>query len=546
MAPVNSQGAGTLTPTASARIRSRRARPPAILWAPALVVAAAMALPLVYLSIRGLGAGIEFWDLLFRIRTLEILLRSALLVAAVTGASVAIAVPVAWLTTRTDLPMRRVWAVLTSLPLVIPSYIGAFLVVVALGPRGMLQQGLENLFGVERLPEIYGFPGALLTLTLLSYPYVLLPARATLSRMDPSLEEASKSLGYNAWSTFRHITLPLMRPAIAAGGLLVALYTLSDFGAVSLLRYETFTWAIYLQYDSTLNRTLAAGLCLVLAFFAAGILFAEHRTRSRAGYHRSSSGTTRPLAPIRLRGWRWPAIAFCSAIVLLALVLPMSILSYWVVRGVSAGESIPNLWSATANSLYVSGLAVVAVLLAALPVAVLSVRFRGRATALLERASYIGFALPGIAVALALVFFGSRFATGIYQTTGLLIFAYVVLFLPAGLGTLRTSLLQISPRLEEAARSLGRGPLGVIYTIDIPLLMPGLLAGGALTFLLTIKELPATLILAPIGFRSLATSIWSASSEAFFTQAASHALVLILVSSIPMAFLMLRERWPEQ
>ena len=170
MAPVNSQGAGTLTPTASARIRSRRARPPAILWAPALVVAAAMALPLVYLSIRGLGAGIEFWDLLFRIRTLEILLRSALLVAAVTGASVAIAVPVAWLTTRTDLPMRRVWAVLTSLPLVIPSYIGAFLVVVALGPRGMLQQGLENLFGVERLPEIYGFPGALLTLTLLSYP----------------------------------------------------------------------------------------------------------------------------------------------------------------------------------------------------------------------------------------------------------------------------------------------------------------------------------------------------------------------------------------
>ena len=546
MASVNNQGPGAITSAASGATRSRRARPPAVLWVSALVVAAAMALPLVYLFIRGLGAGVEFWELLFRIRTLQILLRSALLVAAVTGASVAIAVPLAWLTVRTDLPMRRVWAVLTSLPLVIPSYIGAFLVVVALGPRGMLQQGLERLFGIERLPEIYGFPGAMITLTLLSYPYVLLPARAALSRMDPSLEEASNSLGYNAWNTFRRITLPLLRPAVASGALLVALYTLSDFGAVSLLRYETFTWAIYLQYDSTLDRTLAAGLSLVLALFAMVILLIEYQTRGKARYHRTSSGTTRPLAPIRLRRWRWPAVAFCGAVVLLALALPMSILGYWVARGVSVGESIPNLWSATVNSLYVSGLAAGAVLLAALPVAVLSVRFPGKVTALLERASYTGFALPAIAVALALVFFGSQFASGIYQTTGLLIFAYVVLFLPAGVGTLRASLLQISPRLEEAARSLGRGTLGVLYTINLPLLRSGLLAGGALAFLLTMKELPATLILGPIGFKSLATSVWSASSEAFFTQAASHALVLILVSSIPMAFLMMRERWLEQ
>ncbi len=542
MAGVSSRDAGTLEPASHAVTRGRRARPPAILWAPAALVGAAMALPLVYLIIRGLGGGAEFWELLFRVRTLEILLRSALLVGAVTAASLAIAAPLAWLTVRTDLPFRRTWAVLTSLPLVIPSYIGAFLAIAALGPRGMLQQGLEGIFGVERLPEIYGFPGAMIVLTLLSYPYVLLPCRAALSRMDPSLEEASKSLGYGAWHTFRRITLPLMRPAMGSGALLVALYTLSDFGAVSLMRYETFTWAIYLQYESAFDRTLAAGLSLALVVFAVGILLMEYATRGRGGYHRSSSGSARPPAPLRLGRWKWPALGFCGAVVALAMALPMAILAYWVARGVLAGESVPNLWSATANSLYVSLAAAAAALLAALPVAILAARFPGKTASLLERASHIGFALPGIAVALALVFFGSQFATGLYQTVALLIFAYVVLFLPAGVGVLRASLLQISPRLEEAARSLGRGALGAMGTITLPLLSPGLLAGGALVFLLTMKELPATLILGPIGFKSLATSIWSTSSEAFFAQAASHALTLILVSSAPMAFIMMRER----
>ncbi len=522
---------------------TRRAGPHPVLVGAAAVVAVAIALPLLYLFIRGIGSGAEFWELLFRLRTLQIVLRSALLVAAVTAACILIAVPLAWLITRTDLPFRRVWAVLTALPLVIPSYIGAFLVIVALGPRGMLQRALEGPFGIERLPEIYGFPGAMITLTLLSFPYVLLPAQAALSRMDPSLEEASRSLGHSAWSTFRRITLPLLRPAIASGALLTALYTLSDFGAVSLMRYETFTWAIYLQYNSSLDRVLAAGLCLVLALFAAGVLLAESGTRTRAAYHRSSSGAPRPAQPLLLGAWRWPALGFCAAIVLFALALPMSVLGWWVARGVSAGEAVPHLWSAAANSVGVSAVAVAVVLAASLPVALLSVRFPSRASALLERASHVGFALPGIAVALSLVYFGSQYAPALYQTTALLVFAYLVLFLPAGVGALRTSLLQISPRWEEAGRSLGRGPLSVIRTIDLPLMRPGLIAGGSLTFLLIMKELPATLILGPAGFKTLATSIWSASSEAFFTQAASHALALILVSSVPMGLIIIRQHW---
>ena len=524
------------------RTVGRRPWPPAALWLPAILIAGAMALPLVYLLVRTLGAGSELGDLLLRQRTLEILVRSVVLVAAVTAASASIAVPLAWLTSRTDLPLRWMWTTLTSLPLVIPSYIGAFLVVVALGPRGMLQGALEGPFGVERLPDIYGFPGALLTLTLLSYPYILLPARAALGHMDPSLEEASRSLGQGTWTTFRRITLPLLRPALAAGALLVALYTLSDFGAVSLLRYETFTWAIYLQYDSAFNRTLAAALSLVLVLVAVAILLMDSRARGRARYYRSSAGAVHTPAPVRLGPWRWPALAFCASVVIMALALPMSILGYWVVRGLSAGESIPNLWDATASSLYVSSLAAVAALVAAMPVAFLAVRFPGRASVLLERVSYLGFALPGIVVALALVFFGSQFATPIYQTLGLLLFAYVVLFLPASVSAIRVSLLQISPRIEEAARSLGKGPMQVLHSITLPLLRSGLLAGAALVFLLTMKELPATLILGPLGFKTLATSIWSTSSEAFFAQAAAYALVLILVSSIPMAFLMLRER----
>ena len=516
--------------------------PPAIVWAPAGVVAVAMVLPLAYLVLRTLGAGAELWDLLFRSRTLDILVRSMLLVVAVTLASVAVALPLAWLTVRTDLPLRRVWAVLTALPLVISSYIGGFIVVAALGPKGMLQQLLEGPLGVERLPEIYGFPGAMLTLTFLSYPYVLLTTRAALWRLDPSLEETARSLGHGAWATFFQVVLPLLRPAIAAGALLVALYTLSDFGAVSLLRYETFTWAIYIQYESALDRTIAAALSLVLVSVAFGILATEAFTRGQSRYYRSGVGVMRPPAMVSLGRWRWPAIALCGAVVLLSLAMPVSILVYWVIRGVSQGEPLLFSWGPAWNSLYASGLAAAGAVIAALPIAILAVRYPGRISALLERITYVGFALPGIVIALALVFFGANFATPLYQTLGLLIFAYVVLFLPGAVGAIRTSLLQVSPRVEEAARNLGKRPHQVFGAITFPLVRPGVVAGAALVFLLTMKELPATLILGPIGFKTLATSVWSAASEAFFAQAAAPALLLIVVSSVALASLMLRER----
>ena len=513
-------------------------RPPLFVLLPAAAVAVAMALPLLYLIIRAAdAAGL---DLLMRPTVVETLGRTLLLVVAVTAASVAIAVPLAWLTVRTDLPFRRFWGVVTVLPLVIPTHVGGFIVVVALGPRGMLQGLLETPFGVERLPEIYGFPGAMLTLTLLSYPYVVFPVRAALWRIDPSLEETSQGLGFSARTTFLRVTLPLLRPAVLAGGLLVALYTLSDFGAVSLLNYETFTWSIFLQYESALDRSLAAFLSLVLVVVALGIVSLEALSRGRSKYYRSTSGAVRPVLQVKLGSWRWPAFALCASVGLLAIAAPIGILGYWAVRGVLAGEPLLLLWEAARNSMYVSGLAALACIAAALPVAILAARHPGWTTSVVERMTYIGFALPGVVIALALVFFGANYATPLYQTHALLVLAYLVLFLPAGLGATRASLLQVSPAMEEAARGLGSSPFKVFMSVTAPLVRPGMLAGAALVFLLTMKELPATLILAPIGFDTLATSIWSAASEAFFAQAAMPALFLILCASFPMAFLILR------
>ena len=255
--------------------------PPVLLWGPACIVAAAMALPLVYLLVRALGAGDATWELLFRDRTLETLGRTCLLVFTVTAGSVLVALPLAWLTERTDLPFRRVWGVAGILPLVVPSYIGGFLVMVTLGPKGMLQDLLEKLFGVERLPDIYGFPGAALTLVLFSFPYVVLPVRAALRRMDPGLDETARSLGYGGWTIFFRVTLPLLRPALLSGGLLVALYTLSDFGAVSLLDYETFTRAIFVQYESAFDRESCRRALLGAA--GAGSAGASGRESGRGG-----------------------------------------------------------------------------------------------------------------------------------------------------------------------------------------------------------------------------------------------------------------------
>jgi iron(III) transport system permease protein len=504
-------------------------------------VALAMLLPLVYLVLRAAGAGEEGLRFLLSGRTLVLLWQTVVLAAAVTSLTALLGVPLAWLTARTDLPGRRLWSVALVLPLVIPTYVGAFAFVAALGPRGLLQQLLERPFGVQRLPDIYGFGGATLALTLFTYPYVFVTVRGALLRLDPAFEQASRSLGAGPWTTLVRVTVPLLRPAIVAGCLLVALYTLSDFGAVSLLQYDSFTRAIYLQYQGSLDRSLAALLALALVALTVVILIAEGASRGRARYYRFARSTA-PPDRIRLGRWTAPALLLCAATVLAAVALPVAVLLYWLGRGLAAASVRPeSLWLPVLNSGSAAGAAAAVALAAAVPVAVLAVRHPGALSSAVERITYGSFALPGIVVALALVFFGANYVPALYQTLALLVFAYVVRFLPEAVGALRSGLLQVNPRLEEAAAGLGRRRHQVFATVTAPLIAPAALGGAALVFMSAVKELPVTLLLSPIGFKTLATATWTATASGLYAQAAPPALLLVLVSAASLPWLLRAE-----
>jgi iron(III) transport system permease protein len=525
---------------------ARRRRDAFVLDAPvvrllALLVGVSAAIPLSYLVVRVWELGwSDAWTIATSARTRAVLIDTIVLAVSVTAAALAISVPLAWLTTRTDLPARRTWVVLTALPLAIPTYVGSFAMIGALGPRGIVQGWLEPL-GVDRLPSIYGFGGAFVVLTLFTYPYLLLTVRAAYNRLDPSLEEASRTLGRNSFVTFLRIVVPQLKPAIAAGSLLVALYVLSDFGAVSMLRYDTFTRAIYVQYRGGLDRGSAAVMGLMLVMLTIAVLAAEQRLRGSESLHRLHGSGARAAVTLRLGPWRWVAAGACGALVTVALVVPLGVIGYWLWRGTRVGESWFPAWSLVANSLWASGLGAVLTVVCAWPVAMLVVRSPGRSSRLVERLSWSGYALPGIVVALALVFFGAKYVPWAYQTMTMLVFAYMVLFLPQAIGAIRSSLLQVTPSVEEASRLLGSGSFATFRRVVLPLTRPGVTAGAALVFLTCMKELPATLLLAPTEFGTLATRVWTASNEAFLARAAAPALALVLLSSLPMLVLVRRE-----
>jgi iron(III) transport system permease protein len=532
-----------MTDSAAPAAARRRGRAPAFLVIPAVVTALAVLLPLAYLVLRAATADRGAWSILDA-RTARLVLDTGVLVAAVVLAAAAVGVPVAWLVTRTDLPGRTFWAVAAALPLVIPSYVAALALLGALGPRGLLQGLLERAFGVERLPEIYGLPGAVLALTLSTYPYVYLLAAAALRDLDPALEEAARGLGRTRWAAFRQVTLPALRPSVAAGSLLVALYVISDFGAVSLMQYPALTRAIYLQYQSLFDRDPAVILALVLVLLTATVLLGESRFRRRARYHRASATAARRPPTVALGAWRWPAVAFCATVVGAFLVLPVGVLVHWTWQAIPLGHPVELAWRAAVNSAIAASIAAGVAVAAALPVVFLAQRYPAWWTRLLERASFTANALPGIVIALALVFFGARYAGPLYQTLWLLVFAYVVRFLPQALAAVGSSLQTVSPRYEEASRSLGRGQVATLALVTAPLIRPGLLAGAALVFLSAMKELPATLLLRPIGFDTLATEIWQATAVGAYSEAAPSALLLIVLSS-PFIYLLVGRRRAE-
>ena len=508
----------------------------------AVVIVAVLSLsPVIYLMVRTSESASQIIPILTRPRTIQVLLNSILLTFLVTISATILGVTLAWLTIRTDLPGKRAWSAITCLPLVLPSYVGAFALLAALGPNGMLQTALSPL-GITRLPSIYGLPGAWLALTLFTYPYVQLSVRAGLRGLDPAIEDAARSLGLTQTQVFYQIVLPHLRPAMGAGALLAALYTLSDFGAVSLLQYNVFTREIYVQYSATLDRGAAAILALKLVALTGMIILAEHWTRAHRPHYRAGTGTARHHKTVTLGVWKMPALALCTLITLIGLGIPILVTAFWWIRGLQASSAMGFQTRLLINSVVASALAAGTCILAALPVVIQSVRYPGRLSRFAERAAYVGHALPGIVVALALVFLGARYLPALYQSLAMLVLAYTILFLPLALGALRTTMLKLNPRTEEAARMLGHTPGPVFFHVTLPQLRPGILAGMALIFLTCMKELPATLLLGPTGFETLATRIWSATEEAFFAVAAAPALVLMIAAAISLWILLHHEQ----
>ena len=328
-----------------------------IIWILAIAAAAAACIPLIYLIVRAAQADADAWADIVSNETLRLLLNTAVLAVSVTATSAALALPMAYLTERTDLPFARWWRSITIMPLAVPSYVGAFAFIVALGPHGSLQELLAPL-GVEHIPSLYGFVGSWLVLTLFTYPYLLLVIRAGLRNLDPAIEEAARSLGQSAWGAFWRVTVPQLRVPLAAGGLLVALYVISDFGAVSMMRFDTFTRAIYVRFGSTFDRSTLAVLSIVLVGLIAVVLAVDWSQRRNARYHRLGSGAARTPRLIQLRRLRWPAV-FGSVrdLCAVALLVPVAVLFHWLANGIEQGETFPGLWTAALNSMEASALA---------------------------------------------------------------------------------------------------------------------------------------------------------------------------------------------
>jgi iron(III) transport system permease protein len=531
-----------VTSGAAVATSARGRRAPRLLVAAAGLVALAGVVPVAYLALRALSADRNARALAPLSTTLDLAWDTALLAFGVVVATLLVGLPFAWLVVRTDLPGRRAWGLAASLPLVIPSFVAALALLGALAPRGLLQELLEPI-GVERLPEVTGYWGSLVALTLATYPYVYLLAAAGLRSVDPTAEEAARSLGARPAGVFWRVTLPALRPSLAAAALLVALYVLSDFGVVSLMGYSTLTTGIYVRYESLLALESAAILALVLVALALAIVLVASRWRLRGAIYRSTPGAGRSARTVELGAWRWPALAFCTLVVGFFLVLPVGVLVWWSLTADPITGRAAIAWSAAASSAGVATVSAVVAALVVLPAALLAWRFPSPVSRWLERLTLLPSALPGIAVALALVFVGARIGSPLYQSLGLLLVAYVIRFMPYGLASTRAGLESVSPRLEEAARSLGRSSLGATTSVVLPLARSGVLAGAALVFLSTIKELPATLLLKPIGFETLATEIWKGTSIGAYSAVAPSALLLIAIAAPLVYLLSWRNAW---
>lgn len=515
------------------------------------LVALFVAIPLVYIFIRAISAEPQAWQRLLQTRIWKLLGNTLLLVAAVTSGALVTGVSMAWLTERTDLAGRKIFRWMLALPLAIPAYIGGIVHLALLRPRGgYIPRWLEDLFGQPVFtPSPLGFWGAAFVLTLFTYPYVYLLSAAAFRSLHASLEEAARVFGRTPLQTLLQVTLPALRPGLTAGALLVALDILAEYGTVALLRYETFSSAIFVQLSGRYDRSAASVLSGILVTLAILFLLSELSLQGRARFTQMESNW-RPAPPAVLGKWRVPAFLLVVAVVSASLLAPFVVLLVWSVQAFLDPQTLASIshsgtqgfGSFVWNSLWSSSLAAVIAVLLSLPVGLLSVRYPNTLSKFISRLCQVGYAIPGVVIALSLVLLVNRTLPFLYATPFVVVIAYVLRHMPQAVRASESALDQLSPSLEEAARTLGRTSLQTLTQVTLPLILPGLLAGGSLVFLTSLKELPATLLLRPAGFDTLAVRVWMWADEGFYLQAAPAALLLVLVSAWPLYFLLRREQ----
>lgn len=515
------------------------------------LVALFVAVPLIYIFVRAITAEPEAWTRLFQERIWKLFANTLGLVLAVTAGALLTGVTMAFLTERTDLPGAKIFRWMLAMPLAIPAYIGGIVHLALLRPRGgVIPKLLEDIFGQPMFtPSPLGFGGAAFILTLFMFPYVYLLSGAAFRTLHASLEEASRVFGRTPLQTLFQVTLPALRPGLTAGALLVALDILAEYGTVALLRYETFSSAIFVQLSGRYDRSAASVLSGILVVLAIGILWSELRLQGRARFTQMESNW-RPAPMMPLGKWRIPAFLLVLGVVSASLLLPVGVLLVWSVQAFLDPETMRTLFNTGSqgfgnyvwNSLWSSSMAAFIAVLLSLPVGLLSVRYPNQVSKFISRLCQVGYAIPGVVIALSLVLLVNRFLPFLYATPFIVVIAYVLRHMPQAVRASESALGQLSPSLEEASRVMGRTSLQTLIQVTLPLILPGLLAGGSLVFLTSLKELPATLLLRPAGFDTLAVRVWVWAGEGFYFQAAPAALLLVIVSALPLSFLLRREQ----
>jgi len=456
--------------------------------------------------------------LIFRARVGELLVNTTLLVAITVPLCGTLALAIAWLTERSDLPGARTWAWLAVAPLAVPAFVHSYA-------------------WMTVAPSLHGLWGGVLVSVIAYFPFMYLPLSAALRRLDPGMEDAASSLGLGPWAVFFRVVLPQLRLALCGGALLVGLHLLAEYGLFVMIRFDTFTTAIVDQFQSTYNGPAANMLSGVLVVCCFGLLWLESGLRGHERYARVGAGAARMPMRSRLGAytvWAWMLPCVTS---LLALGVPLFTLARWLIAGGTAVWQLDALGAALGQTLIWALAGGVLTTVVSVPMAWLSIRKPGKLQRALEACNYLVGSLPGLVVALALVTITVRVALPLYQTVATILLAYMLMFLPRALVSLRAGISQSPVELEYAARSLGRTPAQALWSITLRLAAPGAAAGMAMVSLGITNELTATLLLAPTGTQTLATAFWAFSSEIDYAAAAPYALSMVVLS-MPLTWLL--------